>query len=584
MRSTFRAAVLAAALTASTVLVAVPASAASPRVSVLASNLDSPRGVATDPAGNTYVAESGTAGDTCIDGGTEDELCFGLTSNITRVAADGTVDRDFVTGIPSVGAHGEAIGASDVSIAPDGTVYITVGLGANANERDELAAEWEPAAMFGTLLRVDGDGELEIVADLAAFEDEFNPDGVTEDPEAGPDSNPNAVLATDDEVYVADAGGNTVLSVDPATGDIEVRAVLPTRPTPLPPDFGGGEIPMQAVPTSLAFTAAGEVMVGELTGFPFPVGGANVYQLTDDPDAPEVIAEGFTNIMAVAARGQELFVLELARSGLLSEDLTGALVRVRADGSRAELLTEHLQFPGGMAVHQSGAIHISNGSVFPGGGELLGFDPSPPRDPAIDMACPPGAVPASGLTGIAGSVHEEAIDCMAWHGVFLGFTDGSFGPSLPITRAQFASAVSRLVTATGTALPTTGTGFPDVTGGPHADAIRGLARAGVIEGFDDGTFRPSRQITRAQATSMMVRAYAYVTGSPLPPGPDAFDDDDGSVHEAAINAAARVEWVQGVRTGGFAPQRNITRAQVASVLARVGSTLVAEGELELPTG
>ena len=221
--------------------------------------------------------------------------------------------------------------------------------------------------------------------------------------------------------------------------------------------------------------------------------------------------------------------------------------------------------------------------MFPGGGQLLAFDASPPADAAIDAACPPGAVPASELSDIAGSVHEEAIDCTAWFGVFLGFEDGTFAPSRPISRAQFASTVARMIAATGTDLPSGGPTFPDVaSGSTHEAAIRGLAAADVITGFDDGTYRPSREITRAQATSLLVRAYAFVTGAALPAGPDAWADDDGSVHEAAIDAATQAGWIQGVRAGGFAPQRSITRAQVASVLARMASTLVTGGHLELP--
>lgn len=586
MRARFRAAVLTAALAVPAIL-AAPASAespspGSPRVSVLATGLDAPRGVTTDGDGATYVAESGTGGDTCVEDG-DDEICMGLTARITRVTGDGTVDRDFVTDIPSIAVHGDSVGASGVSIAPDGTVYIAVGLGANADQRDEFVPMFPGAAMLGTLLRVGADGGLEIVADLARFEDEVNPDGITEDEEAGPDSNPNAVLATDDTVYVADAGGNTVLAVDPDSGDIEVAAVLPSRMAAIPAEHGGGEMPAQAVPTSLAMTADGRVLVGELTGYPFPVDGATVWAVTDDPDEPEVVAEGFTNVMGVAERGEELYVLELARDGLLSGDLTGALVRQRADGTRASLLSHHLQFPGGLAVAPDGSVRVSNGAVFPGGGQLLAFDASPPADPAIDRACPPGAVPSAALSDIAGSVHLEAIDCTAWHGLFLGFRDGTFGPSRAITRAQFASTVARLVTAAGGQLPTDGPRFGDVpAGSTHEDAIRGLATAGIIEGYDDGTFRPGRDISRAQAASLVVRAYAFVTGHALPPGPDAFTDDDGSPHEAAIDAAARMGWLQGVGDGRFAPQRPVTRAQVSSVLARVASTLVADGVLDLP--
>lgn len=165
-----------------------------------------------------------------------------------------------------------------------------------------------------------------------------------------------------------------------------------------------------------------------------------------------------------------------------------------------------------------------------------------------------------------------------------GFPDGTFQPGRPISRAQFAAMVHRAATRAGADLPAGDPErFSDVPANhTHAAAINALAAAGVVHGFDGGVFRPGAFISRAQAASMMVRAYEAITGDPLPAGPDAFGDDDGSTHEANINAAAAVGWVQGVKPGQFAPKRDITRGQTASVVARMASTLVEEGHLDLP--
>lgn len=589
MRIRGRTAALAAVLVMQGVLIAPAGAQETDRVTTLADGLNAPRGVHVTDDSTVYVAESGTGaddeGDCFTEGEGEEqvEICIGDTATVTQVAPDGTTDHA-VTGLASIAFGQESTGASDVTVAPDGTMYVSVGLGESAETRDAIAEDFPVAAQFGTIQRVEEDGSLTTFADVAAFEAENDPDGQS-DLEEGNDSNPNAVLATDDSVYVADAGGNSILRIDRETGEIFVAAVLENRDVPPPTEFGDEEIPMQAVPTSLTTDPDGELVFGQLTGFPFPVGGANVYTLGES-ETPEVVAEGFTATMGVGYRDGELFAVEFAHNGLLAAfgtgDLTGALVRVRSDGTRIALLRDVLQVPGGMDVGPDGMIYISNGSIFPAGGSLLRFDPSLAADPATQAACPPDEVGGATLPDIADSVHEEAIVCTAWHGLFEGYADGTFKPGTRISRGQYAATIARVIEATGTELPPGQNQFPDVSG-THADAIESLAAAGIVQGFEDGTFGATDEITRAQAARIVVDAYEYVTDSQLATGDDAFDDDDSSVHEAQINAAANAGWIQGTGERQFAPSADITRAQVASVLARLSATLVTDGLLSLPS-
>jgi sugar lactone lactonase YvrE len=130
---------------------------------------------------------------------------------------------------------------------------------------------------------------------------------------------------------------------------------------------------MQAVPTSVAIGPDGAYYVGQLTGFPFPVGGANVYRVVPGEE-PTVYASGFTNIIDIAfGRDGSLWVLEIATNSLLA-DGPGGLWKVPPGGGTGTLvLTDPLVLPGAVEVAPDGALYISNFSIFPDG-QLLRVD------------------------------------------------------------------------------------------------------------------------------------------------------------------------------------------------------------------
>ena len=91
-------------------------------------------------------------------------------------------------------------------------------------------------------------------------------------------------------------------------------------------------IPMQAVPTTVAVRPKDpNVYVGQLTGFPFPPGAATVWGIKPD-GTTFAYATGFTNIVDIAwgPKGS-LYVLEITRNGLLSDDPTGRAHPVSAE-------------------------------------------------------------------------------------------------------------------------------------------------------------------------------------------------------------------------------------------------------------
>jgi sugar lactone lactonase YvrE len=354
--------------------------AAAPAYQVIATGLNTPRGLEFDASGHLYVAEAGMGGSgRCVASpeNPDDSSCFGLTGSITRIY--GGRQQRIVTGLPSMaGAGGSfASGPHDVAVMRPGLFKVVLGLGGNARGRDALGG---PASSLGHLVevstkqpglmgRVDWDSRV----DLAAYEAVHNPDGGEND------TNPYAAVADPaGNAVVADAGGNDLLKVD-RTGKISTLAVFPDRMVDAPAFLGmpaGSTIPMQSVPNSVARGKHGEYYVGELTGFPFPAGAARVYVVRDTANArPEVFADGFTNIIDVATdKDGNLYVLEIARDGLLAADEnspTGRLTRISADGERTVLMTDGLVAPTGLAIGHDNALYVSNYGVFAGSGEVI---------------------------------------------------------------------------------------------------------------------------------------------------------------------------------------------------------------------
>jgi len=568
-------AMVAMALAVSVIpLMALPAVAAS-TPQVMATGLNGPYKLTQGPDGAIYVAESGTGGATCMTimgpEGDEVQACRGTTGSVTRIATAG--NTRVVTGLPSLSAGGEAIGPQAVDFDSSGQMYVVIGLGGNVATRTAFG---DP--LFGTLLRIPTTGAPVVAADLVAYEEANNPDGVV------PDSNPFGIAFAGLDALVNDAGGNDLLRIKP-DGTITVEAVFPATMVDPPPFIPApGQIPMQAVPTSVEYDSHGVIHVGQLTGFPFVVGAAKIYTVSGGTATAE--HTGFTNTIdhAVAPDGT-VYVLEFASNGLLSEAPQAALIQIRTDGTRKTLMYgDDLPVPGGVAVGSDGMVYLSLCTLCgPGQGMVVRFDPSVASDAATASACDPADVPGSGFGDTASSLHREAIDCAAWWGVVNGFSATSFVPDGNITRAQVASMIARALRAADVVLLAGANAFPDDEGSIHEADINALAEAGVILGQADGNFNPSGDVTRAQVASLVARANLVAAGTALPAGTDAFTDDTGSVHEADINAVALTGWVNGIGGGLFNPDGNATRAQLSSIITRMLSTLVDDGVATLPT-
>jgi hypothetical protein len=394
-------------------LLGIPAAAQGPTVEVLAEGLNAPRGLLVAPDGSIWVAEGGAGGETCMET-PRGEACYGPTGAVARIA-DGSVER-VIEGITSAGAGPEIGGLSDIALAEDGSLYLVMNLGDDPAARAAMPPEFANA---GWIMKVPADGAPEPFADVAAFETANNP----VPPAELPDSNPYSVAVTADGLVVADAGGNDLLSVD-SSGNVSLIAAFPPFeamfPAALleamgpPPEGEGGPsaeeapaeaegmaegdemaegeamaegemvpLPVEWVPTSVVVGPDGAYYVGQLTGGPFPLGGASVLRVDPATGETSTYATGFTNIIDIAfGPDGTLYVAEIVHDGLMGVFTQGAapigaLLSVPPGGGETSILINDESFmaPGGLATDAEGAVYASLNTLAPGAGSVVKITP-----------------------------------------------------------------------------------------------------------------------------------------------------------------------------------------------------------------
>ena len=147
----------------------------------------------------------------------------------------------------------------------------------------------------------------------------------------------------------------------------------------------------------------------------------------------------------------------------------------------------------------------------------------------------------------------------------LGYEDGTVRPEGSITRAEVATIFFRLLTDESRDKFWSQTNdYTDVPADAwYNNAVSTLSNAGILDGYEDGTFRPDGNITRAEFATITAR---FLEASY--DGGNRFPDIDGHWAAEYINEAANAGIVDGYEDGTFRPQQNITRAEAVTMVNR----------------
>ena len=149
----------------------------------------------------------------------------------------------------------------------------------------------------------------------------------------------------------------------------------------------------------------------------------------------------------------------------------------------------------------------------------------------------------------------------------IGYEDGTVRPQGNITRAEVATIFFRLLTdEVREEYWSTVSGYTDVKAGDwYNNAISTLSDLGIITGYEDGTFRPNASITRAEFVTIATRFFDYAAEYE-----GAFSDVSySSWYADFVQAAVDMGLVNGYENGTFRPNASITRAEAVAIVNRV---------------
>jgi len=147
----------------------------------------------------------------------------------------------------------------------------------------------------------------------------------------------------------------------------------------------------------------------------------------------------------------------------------------------------------------------------------------------------------------------------------IGYTDGTIRPNNDISRAEVATIFFRLLTDEArTQYDKTTSSFSDIKDGAWCcRAIATLTNMGIIKGYTDGSFQPNKSITRAELATIIARF------AKLDVNTKTFSDINGHWAQKNIELAAGNGWINGYEDGTFRPNNNITRAETFAMINRV---------------
>ncbi|MDR3296180.1 MAG: S-layer homology domain-containing protein, partial [Clostridiales Family XIII bacterium] len=202
--------------------------------------------------------------------------------------------------------------------------------------------------------------------------------------------------------------------------------------------------------------------------------------------------------------------------------------------------------------------------------------PAPAPGPTVPEPTPEPAGPSGKVPPGVSEKIQETLETVGHFGYINGYSDGTVKPDGAITRAEVAKIFFSLIRDTAKN-STAATSFADVADGAwYSQAVNYLAEHEILKGYHENgqsVFKPEQNITRAEFAAIAARLDDLLAAN------NAFADvasDHWAI--AFISSAAGKGWINGYPDGTFRPSNDITRAEVVTVANKMTGRKLKTGE------
>ena len=288
--------------------------------------------------------------------------------------------------------------------------------------------------------------------------------------------------------------------------------------------------------------AGGSVSVGDELTYTVTVTNSGTLDLLD-----VLVSDTMSN-------GQTVTWVDLPEGVTQGEDGTLTIASLPADSDPVTLTAVYTVQSSDADSSLSNTVNVTGQTHDGGTTEKETTTPETPVNPTEPSVPPETETP-----------DEPELNTEDHYAYIVGYEDGSVQPEGDITRAEVATIFFRLLTdESRNEFWSQTNDYTDVPADAwYNNAVSTLTNAGIIDGYEDGTFKPDGSITRAEFATIAVRFFEATYD-----GEDLFSDIAGHWAQDYINEAANAGIVNGYEDGTFRPQQYITRAEAVTMVNR----------------